>query len=133
MGIRGKLEEGKRRHEFQADHGFRKFFKTACERKMKSLYVEMLLGHNLGLGDKYYRPQESELLEEYLKAVPELTILESRPQTLKGEDIESLKKRISELEENQKKDHVVMERVLKLLEEAEVSKARGSQLSTVNK
>ena len=80
MGVRGKLEKGMRRHEFKTDHGFRKFFKTACERKMKSLHVEMLLGHTVGLADSYYRPDGEELLVEYLKAVPELTILEPRPQ-----------------------------------------------------
>jgi hypothetical protein len=31
QGLRKKLEDGKRRHEFQADHGFRKWFKTRCE------------------------------------------------------------------------------------------------------
>lgn len=72
-GFRPPLTEGKKRHEFQADHGFRKFFKTSCERKMKSLHVEMLLGHSTGLGDSYYRPDESELLESYLKAIDELT------------------------------------------------------------
>ncbi|HZD36719.1 MAG TPA: hypothetical protein VE130_16055 [Nitrososphaeraceae archaeon] len=30
QGIRKKLEKGKKRHEFQADHGFRKWFKTRC-------------------------------------------------------------------------------------------------------
>lgn len=79
MGIRGKLEKGKRRHPFQADHGFRKFFKSTCEKRMKSLQVEILLGHNVGLADNYYRPKESELLEEYLKAVPDLTMLEPKP------------------------------------------------------
>ena len=29
--LRNKLEPGKRRHEFQTDHGFRKWFKTRCE------------------------------------------------------------------------------------------------------
>jgi hypothetical protein len=98
MGIRGKLEEGKRRHEFQADHGFRKFFKSQCERKMKSLHVEILLGHNVGLADNYYRPQESELLEEYLKAVPDLTILEPKASSeAVSEDIAALKREIEEL------------------------------------
>ena len=31
QGLRSKLEPGRRRHEFQADHGFRKWFKTRCE------------------------------------------------------------------------------------------------------
>ncbi|MGI0092071.1 MAG: hypothetical protein ACREBS_10210 [Nitrososphaerales archaeon] len=98
-GLRTSLEKGKKRHEFQADHGFRKFFKTVCERKMKSLHVEMLLGHTVGLGDNYYRPDEKELLEEYQKAIPDLTLLEPRPQVIMSEDVESLKKRIAELEE----------------------------------
>ncbi|MHB2036582.1 MAG: hypothetical protein ACYCPW_07560 [Nitrososphaerales archaeon] len=89
MGVRGKLEKGKRRHEFQSDHGFRKYFKTVAEGKMKSLHVEMLLGHTVGLADSYYRPQESELLDEYLKAVPELSIFE-RPATA-SEDVTSVK------------------------------------------
>jgi hypothetical protein len=31
QGLRAKLESGKKRHEFQTDHGFRKWFKTRCE------------------------------------------------------------------------------------------------------
>lgn len=31
QGIRKKSEKGKKRHQFQADHGFRKWFKTRCE------------------------------------------------------------------------------------------------------
>lgn len=97
-GIRKPLEKGKRRHEFQADHGFRKFFKSVCERHMKSLHVEILMGHNVGLAESYYRPSERELLEDYLKAIPDLTILEHASQ-LPVEDIEELKRRVRELEE----------------------------------
>ena len=73
-GIRKKLESGKRRYVFQPDHGFRKFFNTVCDKRMKTLYVEFLLGHDTGLKESYNRAQESDLLKEYLKAVPELTI-----------------------------------------------------------
>jgi hypothetical protein len=31
QGVRKPLEDGQRRHEFQADHGMRKWFKTRCE------------------------------------------------------------------------------------------------------
>ena len=31
QGLRTKLKDGKKRHEFQTDHGFRKWFKTQCE------------------------------------------------------------------------------------------------------
>lgn len=83
QGIRKPLPPGKKRHEFQADHGFRKFFETACERNMKTLHVEMLLGHDTGLKESYHRPKEEEMLSDYLKAVPDLTISES--ERLKGE------------------------------------------------
>ena len=73
-GIRRKLEAGKRRYEFQPDHGFRKFFNTICDKYMKTLYVEFLLGHDTGLKESYNRAQESELLKEYLKVIPELTV-----------------------------------------------------------
>jgi len=74
QGIRKQLEKGKRRHEFQTDHGFRKYFKTLAERHMKSLHVEILMGHSTGLADNYYRIPEDELLTEYLKAAPDLSI-----------------------------------------------------------
>ena len=49
QGIRLKLEEGKRRHEFQADHGFRKWFKTRCESAgMRSINIETLMSHSIG-------------------------------------------------------------------------------------
>ena len=73
--VRIKLELGKRRHEFQADHGFRKWFKTRCEiAGMRSINVETLMGHSIGISDSYYRPTEDELLDDYLKAIPFLTI-----------------------------------------------------------
>lgn len=65
QGIRKRLEPGKRRHEFQADHGYRKWFKTQCELAgMKSINIEILMGHSIGISDSYYRIQEKELLED---------------------------------------------------------------------
>jgi integrase len=73
--LRSKLEPGKRRHEFQTDHGFRKWFKTRCEiAGMKPINIEKIMGHSTGISDSYYRATENELLEDYLKAVPELTL-----------------------------------------------------------
>jgi len=75
QGIRKKLENGKKRHEFQANHAFRKWFKTRCEMAgMKPINVEVLMGHSTGISDSYYRATESELLEDYLKAVDFLTL-----------------------------------------------------------
>src|ERR671925_506405 len=75
QGLRKKLEAGKRRHEFQADHGFRKWFKTRCEISgMKPINIEKLMGHSIGISGSYYRATENELLEDYLKAIDFLTI-----------------------------------------------------------
>jgi len=72
---RSEVRKGKaKRFEFQADHGFRKFFKTRAEQVMRPLNVETLMGHSTGVAGKYYKPQIGELLEDYRKAVPLLTI-----------------------------------------------------------
>ena len=78
QGIRKRLEPGKRRHEFQTDHCYRKWFKTRCELAgMKSINIEILMGHSLGISDSYYGITERELLDDYLKAANFLTINES--------------------------------------------------------
>jgi DNA repair exonuclease SbcCD ATPase subunit len=41
---------------------------------MRSINVKVLLGHSIGVENSYYRPQERDLLQDYLKAVPHLTI-----------------------------------------------------------
>jgi hypothetical protein len=97
QGIRKPLVEGKRRHEFQADHGFRKYFKTVAERHMKSIHVELLMGHSIGLGDNYYRIPEKELLEEYLKAVSDLSLFNS-PRIADEERLMSVEKRLERME-----------------------------------
>jgi integrase len=75
QGLRKKLLLGRRRHDFQADHGFRKWFKTRCEiGGMKSINVETLMGHSIGIQDSYYRATSEELLQDYLKATSSLCI-----------------------------------------------------------
>ena len=75
QGLRKKLESDKKRHEFQTDHGFRKWFKTRCELSgMKPINIEKLMNHSTGISDSYYRAIEAELLEDYQKAIDLLTI-----------------------------------------------------------
>jgi hypothetical protein len=83
QGLRKKLDRKLiRRHEFKTNHGFRKFFQTNAETKMKSLHVKTLMGQDTGLALSYYKPTVQELLEEYLKAVDDLTInKDSKQQT----------------------------------------------------
>ena len=98
-GIRTKLNEGKKRHEFQVDHGYRKFFKTRCELGgMKPINIEKLLSHSTGISDSYYRATEQELLDDYLKAMDSLTIDERN----------KLKKRIDKLEEKNEDEKYII-------------------------
>src|SRR5215203_2877443 len=72
------LKNGEKRREWKVAHGLRKLFKTRCEASgMRSLHIEMLLGHNTGITKSYYRPLESEILADYQKAIPLLTIEEA--------------------------------------------------------
>lgn len=64
---------------------------------MKSLYVEMLMGHKLGVSQSYVRPSESDLLGDYLNAVQDLSIFERHEQTPPNEDVESLKKEMADV------------------------------------
>ncbi len=73
-GSQERAPAGKRRHEFQADHGFRKYFNTICDKHMKTLFVEFLMGHNTGLKESYNRTPQDELLSGY----PERPCLISR-------------------------------------------------------
>ena len=103
QGIRKKLAPGQKRQEFQAIHGLRKYFKTHAEPSMISINVETLLDHSTGISDSYYRPNETDLLKDYLKAIPELTVLqENRIQerlSAQSSDIETTKQEMENLKE----------------------------------
>ena len=76
QGVRGKLGDGsgRRRHAFSQAHVFRKYFKTMAEGAgMKSINVETLMGHSIGVSDSYYHPREDDLLQDYIQAIPALT------------------------------------------------------------
>jgi integrase len=104
QGIRNELSEGSKRHEFKGAHGFRKWFKTRAEQVMLRTNVEYIIGHSLGVAQSYYRPTEHELLTDYLKAVPTLTI---------SEDFANLKKQQEILEQ---KDQEREQELVKLKE-----------------
>ncbi len=100
QNVRPLLKEGQKRHEFKTAHGFRKFFKTQAEQYMKAANVEMLMGHDLGISKSYYKPQEKEVMGDYLKAVKNLTIQ-------KNDNIQ-LEKEIDELrEKNDNNEHII--------------------------
>lgn len=84
LGIRQKIqstelmtrsEASKIRHELHPCHSLRIFAVTNMQRaKVDKTIREMLVGHTTGLDKVYYKPQEDEILQEYLKAVDLLTI-----------------------------------------------------------
>jgi integrase len=75
-----------KRKQVPVFHGFRKFFtKQLMDSKVDKAIVELLLGHNIGLTGRYYKPTEQEMLNEYLKAVGLLTINEENRLKLKLE------------------------------------------------
>lgn len=85
-GLRKRLVQGARRHEFEGVHGLRKYFKTHAEQAMKPINVEILMGHSVGVSDSYYRPKEGEILDDYLRAVPGLTVTDQWRRTLESEE-----------------------------------------------
>lgn len=138
QGLR-KLASGKRRHEFQADHGFRKWFKTRCEiAGMKSINIETLMDHSIGIADSYYRATEDELLQDYVKASGHLTFavehkLQKQVEELtektndsdymikakmqeKDEEIRSMKEQMESMHQAQKEIMALLKEPAKLLE-----------------
>jgi hypothetical protein len=73
----------------------------------------MLLGHSVGLEGSYYRPTTKKLLDEYLKAVNNLTINEENRLKIKVKQLETdkvnyetLDKKIDELSRQYLKEHI---------------------------
>ncbi len=98
VGVRNQLDQGQKRHEFKGVHGFRKYFETHCQLVMNHNNIKMLMAHSLGESGNYHRPTETQLLEDYLKAVDLLTVNEEN----------RLSKKINELKEkNIEKDYVI--------------------------
>jgi integrase len=97
QGLRKKLDPGKKRHPFQANHSLRKWFKTRCEiASMKPINIEKLLNHSVGISDSYYRATEQELLEDYLHAIEYLSI--NGNETKLTKEIEELREKSKENE-----------------------------------
>lgn len=126
--IRLALPEGERRHEFKTSHGYRKFFKTRAEGVMKPLNVELLMGHNSGISESYYRPTEKEVLEDYLKVVPYLTINNDQKVAVQ------LQKQVAELtEKNEQENHTILGKLAEKEKETEAIKKQLAELQAKDK
>ncbi|MGQ0795652.1 MAG: integrase [Nitrosopumilaceae archaeon] len=103
-GIRIPLQKGKRRHDIPAMNGFRRFFNKANKETLSKdsplaalIKKEYQMGHVglIKLDRSYFQSHVFELVEEYVNAVPNLTI--SDEERIKAENVR-LKKEKSELE-----------------------------------
>ena len=100
---------GVKTSEAMRSHAFRKGFKSICEQSgMKSINIEMLMGHNIGVSGHYYRPAESDILEDYMThGADALTIsseirLEKENLDLKSEQAQRIERLEKEIERNRK-------------------------------
>ena len=93
QGIREPLTDGKKRHEFQAVHSMRKYFKSHCEQVMKSINVEILMGHTIGVSNSYYKPSQKEILDDYLKAINVLQINKNNNNVILEKEVKELKEK----------------------------------------
>ncbi len=92
--------------EFKSAHGFRKFAKTQMSRAgLRWEDQEVLLGHRMA----YYKPTLDHLEQEYLKAVPFLTISEA----------EQARKELTKEKEEREKERKDIQLELLLLKERE--------------
>jgi hypothetical protein len=120
QGIRHTLPAGVKRHEWKGAHGYRKFYKSRAEQVMRPINVEVTMGHDLGVSDSYWRPTENEILEDYLKAVPLLTI--------NGDNI-VLQKQVAELTEKSRDTDYMIK--AKLQEKDEEIKHMKEQMASM--
>jgi integrase len=92
--VNGKVSQ---RTEIMAAHGLRKFFDTNLSRaRLQRNKMEALMGHK-SLQQLYDKPDDEELLEEYLKAVELLTINDENRLKAKVATLEDKDKQIQEL------------------------------------
>ena len=61
------------KNELHPCHSFRIFAITNMQRsKMDKTIREMIVGHSIGLDSVYFKPQDDEILHEFLKSVEAL-------------------------------------------------------------
>lgn len=98
---------GRRRNDVKASHGFRKFFSNWIGKSRLDVEIqELLMGHKIGLRARYLKYSTEDKLNEYLRAVDNLTIdaanrLQKEVDEYKKQEreIASLKKEILEIKQ----------------------------------
>jgi integrase len=136
------IRKGSERKDVKRTHGFRKFCNTnMINANLKPVVKEMLLGHktSLGLDANYYRPNENEILQEYVKAIDYLTINDEHrlhrkvvELTEKQSDIEIMRleqqKKDNQLEQMRKEQLEFQQRYQREREEQRMAQQRQQEL-----
>ena len=125
-GIRKFLPEGKRRYEFKESHGYRKFFETNAGTVMHPFNVKLLMDHELGVEASYWKPTEMQLLDDYLKAVPKLSIIKSYNDRDNNNEI--LQQQVAALTEKTKDTYIIKGKLAEKENEIEETKKKLAQL-----
>jgi len=97
---------------------------------MRSINIEILIGHSIGISDSYYRITETELLEDYSKAINFLSIeKEKRLQTqltdLEEKNNENDLITKGKLQEQNDAFITLSDQVMKLMEDIQQLKAKS--------
>jgi len=96
-------EKGKIRKNVRLTAGFRKFFDTQLiYAQVEPRTKEMFMGHSIGLDDHYFKPGDNYVLQEYLKAVDNLTINEENRLKVKVEELRA---------RNESNEHIINSRL----------------------
>ena len=115
--IRKPLKKGQRLHEIPLFNGLRRFFNKANKNSLSKnstlaslILKETMMGHGslIKLDKSYFKEHIDELIEEYLIAIPNLTISDALQK--EAENVE-LVKRVSELEKQKEESQLQKDEV----------------------
>jgi integrase/recombinase XerD len=108
-------EKGKIRKNVRLTAGFRKFFDTQLiYARVEPRTKEIFLGHSIGLDDHYFKPGENYVLQEFLKAVDNLTVNE---ENRLRKEVVKLSQKNSELESMEMKHKEEIQAIREDMEE----------------
>jgi hypothetical protein len=74
--------------------------RVRAEQVMLPANVEILMGHDIGISESYWRPTEQEVLQDYLKAVPLLSISNTSTKLVLQKQVQELKEKSTGSEMN---------------------------------
>ena len=102
------------KNELHPCHSLRIFCVTNMQRsRVDKTIREMLVGHNTGLDKSYYKAQDEEILQEYLKAIDSLTINNENKLKKQIEEVTKERDQIKAMEEKHKEELNIMREEMK--------------------